>query len=419
MSTEVGDRISSLWRDAEFMKLWIGQSLSLVGSQVTAVALPIVAVSLLHASPSEMGVLSALQKLPFVFILFVGVWADRVRRRPLLIATDFGQGVLLITIPLLYFAGQLTLAWLCVAVVIMGMLQVVFDVADHAYLPSLVRREQLPEANSKTQLSISASEVAGRGLAALLLSWFSAAGAIVVDAVTFLASAFACLLIRRPEPAPASSGEPQRVFLSIKEGVRFVWSQPLLRPTLLATSFYMFFMTGIQALYYPFALQELHIDASLIAIILTIGGPAAVAGSALAPRLVDRIGLGRMLIIAGVFGNVSYLLIPLADGSKWSAVAALAGAQLMFGVGMPLGGMVTMTVRQAVTPDHLQGRVAATFRAFGLGIAPLGALAAGFAAEPLGLRATILVCAIGILVPLVFQFCSPLIRLRGVPDVAR
>ncbi|MEV0623399.1 MFS transporter [Nonomuraea sp. NPDC050404] len=419
MSTQATDRTSSLWRDADFMKLWIGQSLSLVGSQVTAVALPIVAVTLLHVSPAQMGVLSALQKLPFVFILFVGVWADRVRRRPLLIGTDLGQGLLLITVPVLYFTDQLTLAWLCAVVVIMGVLQVVFDVADHAYLPSLVRREQLPEANSKTQLSISTAEVAGRGLAALLLSWFSAAGAIVVDAVTFLASAFACLLIRRPEPTPSAAAEPQKVLLSIREGVRFVWSQPLLRPTLLATSFYMFFVTGIQALYYPFALQELHLHASLVAIILTCGGPAAIIGSALAPRMVERMGLGRMLIIAGVFGNVSYLLIPLAGGSTWSAVAALAGAQLMFGVGMPLGGMVTMTVRQAVTPDHLQGRVAATFRAFGLGIAPLGALAAGFAAEPLGLRTAILICAVGVLVPLVFQFCSPLVRLGGVPEVAR
>ncbi|GAA3013224.1 MFS transporter [Actinokineospora diospyrosa] len=418
MSTQVAER--GLWRNRDFRLLWGGQSLSLIGSQITLVAMPLVAVTLLAASPAQLGVLSALERLPFVLILFVGVWVDRVRRRPLLIATDFARGALLASVPVLFLTDGLTLAWLCVVVVLVGICQVVFDVADLAYLPSLVDKDQLTDANSKVQLSMSVAQVAGPGLVALLLGWFSAAVVIVIDTVTYLASGIACLLIRHRETVPARpEGKREPVLRAIRDGVRFVWGQPLLRPTLLATAFFMFFWTGIQTLYYPYAYRELGVPASLIALILAAGAPAAMVGAALGPKLVDRIGLGRMLLISGIFGNGSFLLLPLATTPTWLAVVVLAFAQLLFGVGMPLGVIVTMTVRQAVTPDHLQGRVAATFRAFGLGLSPLGALAAGFAAEPLGMRATIAVCAVGMLIPLVFQFLSPLVRLREVPETAQ
>ncbi|GLZ41924.1 MFS transporter [Actinokineospora sp. NBRC 105648] len=418
MSTETADKteVPGLWRNRDFRLLWAGQSLSLVGSQVTLVAMPLVAVTLLAASPAQMGVLSALERLPFVLILFVGVWVDRVRRRPLLVATDLARGVLLASVPVLFLADGLTLAWLCAVVVLVGACQVVFDVADLAYLPSLVDKRRLTEANSKIQVSYSVAQIAGPGLVALLLGWFSAAVVIVIDSVTFLVSAVACLLIRHREvvpPRPGNTREP--VLRSIKDGVRFVWGQPLLRPTLLATAFFMFFWTGIQTLYFPYAYRELHVPASAIALVLAAGAPAALVGAALGPKLVERIGLGRMLLISGVFGNGSFLLLPLATDPVWLAVAVLAAAQLLFGVGMPLGVIVTMTIRQAVTPDRLQGRVAATFRAFGVGLSPLGALAAGFAAEPLGTRTTIAICAVGLLLPLVFQFLSPLVRLREVP----
>lgn len=418
MSTEVAEReTTKLWRHRDFRLLWAGQSLSLVGSQITLVAMPLVAVTLLAASPAQLGVLNALERLPFVLILFVGVWVDRVRRRPLLIATDFARGALLATVPLLFFADALTLTWLCIVVLLVGVCQVVFDVADLAYLPSLVDRHQLTEANSKVQVSYSVAQIAGPGLVALLLSWFSAAAVILIDTLTYLVSGIACLLIRhREQPPAAPEGKREPVLRSIKDGVRFVWSQPLLRPTLLATAFFMFFWTGIQTLYYPYAYRDLHIPAGVIALVLTVGAPAALVGSALGPRLVNRIGLGRMLLISGVFGNGSFLLLPFATEPVWLAVTVLAAAQLLFGVGMPLGVIVTMTIRQAVTPGRLQGRVAATFRAFGVGLSPLGALAAGFAAEPLGMRTTIAICAVGLLVPLVFQFLSPLVRLHEVPE---
>jgi MFS family permease len=409
----------TLWRHADFMRLWTGQSVSMVGSQITLVAIPLVAVTQLAASPSEMGLLGAMARLPFLLILFVGVWADRVRRRPLLVATDVGRGLLLAAVPVLFFTHQLRLDWLYLVVFCVGVLQVIFDVADLAYLPSLVAWGHLAEANSKMQMSTSAAEVAGPGLAALLLTWFSAATVIIADIVSYFVSAVACALIRHREERPSPpEGDRQNVLSSIKEGVRFVWSQPLLRPILLATSFLMFFWPGIQALYYPFAYRELHIPASVIALILTVGGPAAVVGAALGPRLIARWGLGRMLVISGLFGNSSFLLIPLATAPVGLAVAALAGAQFLFGVGMPLGVIATMTIRQSLTPDHLQGRVAATFRVFGLGLSPFGALAAGLLAGPLGVRTTIAIFAVGALVPIALVFLSPLRTVRAVPESA-
>jgi predicted MFS family arabinose efflux permease len=410
--------VGSLWHHHDFLRLWAGQSLSLIGAQITLVAIPLIAVTLLAATPFEMGILGAASRLPFIFVLFVGVWVDRLRRRPLLIGSDLGRAALLAMIPLLFFTGELQLIWLALVVLCVGVLQVVFDVADLAYLPSLVEPARLPEANSKIQVSQSVADVAGPGLVALLMGWISAAAVIVIDSISLFCSAIAVASIRRREPPPAKpQGDRPGTIASIKEGVRFVWAQPLLRPILVATAFLMFCWPGIMALYYPFAYRDLGIPARVIAMIMMIGGPAAIAGAVLAPRLVRRWGMGRMLIVSGVFGNGSFLLIPFATRPTGLAVAILATAQFLFAIGMPLGIIVTMTIRQTLTPQHLQGRVAATFRAVGLGVSPFGALAAGALSIPLGVRATIAIFMVGCLVPIAVVFLSPLRRVRTVADI--
>jgi MFS family permease len=409
----------NLRRNADFLRMWAGQSLSLIGTQATLVALPLVAVVIVQASTAQLGLLGALGRLPYLGILFVGVWADRARRRPLLVASDLGRGLLLLSIPVLYLTGDLSIEVLFAVILGTGALSVVFDVAWAAYLPALVPRTDLPEANSKLQLSAATADLAGPGIVALLLRWFSAATVLFVDAVSYVVSAVLCLLIRTPEVRPERPAPTDRsVLAAIRSGLRWVWHQPLLRPTLLSTACLMFFMPGIQALYFPYAYRTLGVPASWIAAVLTLGAPGAMLGSALGPRLVRRLGLGRMCVIAALGGNTSYLLIPLATRPVWLAVALLGAAQLIFGFTMPLGIISTMTIRQAVTPDELQGRVAATFRAFGFGMAPLGALAAGFAGTVLGLRTAILVGAIGALVPILILFFSPLPALRDVPGGA-
>jgi MFS family permease len=408
----------SLWHHPDFLKLWAAHSLSLIGSQVTLVALPLVAVAILNATTSQMGILTALGRLPYILILFVGVFVDRVRRKPMLIISDLARGVLLLLIPILYFADQLTILLMFGVMLAVGFFTVIFDVSWAAYLPTLVERRSLAEGNSKLQFGTSTSEVAGPGITAILLKFFSSAAVLLVDAVSYFVSAALVILIGKREEKPVhAQGKSTNIFSSIREGLHLVWNQPLLRPTLLATAFYSFFVTGIQALYFLYAYNELGVSASWIAIILALGGPGAMLGSALGPRIINKIGLGRMCVIAALGGNTSFLFIPLATKPTWLAIAILSFGQLLFGFTMPLGGISVTTIRQAVTPDNMQGRVQATFRAFGLALAPFGALAAGFAAGPLGLRATILIGAIGALMPILFLFFSPLPKVRGVEDV--
>jgi MFS family permease len=410
---------ATLWRHGDFMRLWSGQTLSLIGSQVTLIAMPLVAVALLHATSAQMGYLTALARLPYIGTLFVGVWLDRIRRRPLLITTDAVRALLLASIPVLFLTHSLRLDWLYLVVFCVGLFEVVFEIANLAYLPSLVDRGLLTDANSKLQMTSSAAQIAGQGLAAILLAALSAAAVILADSVSFVFSAIASALIRHREEPPGRSHRASiGVFASIKEGVAFVWSNPLMRPTLLSTAFLMFFWTGIQTLYYPFAYDQLGVPASAIALILASGGPAAIVGAWLAPRLMRSWGTGRMLIWAAVFGNGSFILIPLAAKPLGLAVPMLIAAQLFFGIGMPLGVVGTMTLRQMLTPDDMQARVGATFRAAGLGISPLGALFAGLLAEAIGVHTAITVCAIGTLVPIGLTIFTPLRSVRDVPSLA-
>lgn len=428
MSSQVAEPVTaeaeppSLWRHHDFMKYWLGESASILGSQVGMIALPMLAVISLHASVAQMGVLSALGQLPYVLILFVGVWVDRARRRPLLIVTDACRALVVLSIPLLYFSHRLTMTWVFVDMLIIGLFSVVFDIAAQAYLPSLVDRAQLPEANSKFQLSWSTAGVAGPGIVAVLLRWLSAGTLMLIDAVSYVVSAVALVLIRRPEEKPKrpdpQAGRGPGIFALIWEGVRWVWGQPLLRPTLIASTFFFFFQPAIQALYLFYAYHTLRIPPSWIAVVLMLSGPGAIVGSILGPRLIKRIGLGPMCVVAALGGNTSFLLIPLAGGPRWLATCLLGAAQLLYGFTMPLGSISTTTVAQARTPVEMQGRMAATFRGFSLGLAPVGALLAGTLAELVGPRAVILAAAIGLLVPILVLFLSPLPRLREVPPVA-
>jgi MFS family permease len=406
----------ALWRHADFLKLWTGQSLSLIGTQVTVLALPYVAVVLLQASAAEMGVLSALAQLPMVLFPLVGVWVDQMRRRPLMIWTDLGRATILATIPVLYLADMLSLEWLYLVVVVAGVLGVMFEIANRSYLPSLVEREQLAEGNSKLQLSQSVALAAGPGLAGLLVSMVSAALIILIDVASYLVSAVACLFIRKPEPAP---GEGQRghVLAAIWEGLRWVLGQPLLRPTAIATAFYTFLSIGvIQTLYVLYVVRELRLSVGWLGFVLAAGGVGAILGAWVSVPVMERLGLGRAMLWSTIVGNISLLLIPLAAQPAWLAVAMLATPQFIMGVCSQVYMVNHATLWQSITPGRLQGRVVATFLSLGLAPAPLGALAAGFLAEAIGLRATLLLAVLGTGIPILALLFSPIPAQRGIPQ---
>jgi len=409
-------RRSGLWTHPDFLKLWGGQSLSLIGTQVTIVAMPLVAVQYLHATASQMGILGALARAPFVLFLFVGVWADRFRRRPTMIITDLGRGLAIGLIPALYFAHLLTLPWIYGIVLVAGALGVLFEVSNQAFIPSLVDRGLVPEANAKFQISQSVAQVGGPSLAGVLFAFFSAASIIVIDAVSYFVGAFASMMIRKPEPAPGDTGPHPKLFPAIGAGISWVWRQPLIRPMMIATAFYMTFTSGIQALYVFYLRHELHLAAWWIGFTLAFLGVGALVGSLLSLRLLRRIGPGPAAFWATVVGNAAFLLIAFAGGPAPLAIGMLALAQAMVGMSGPIAQVGMGSLRMVITPNEMQGRVVAAFRGLSLGLAPLGALAGGFAAAVIGLRPTLAILVVGVLVPIFVMLFSPLPGTRKFPE---
>lgn len=404
----------------DFMKLWAGQSASLIGGEVTVVAMPFIAIQLLDASAGEIGIMVALARLPSVLYLFAGAWTDRTRRRPILVWADLGRAAMLVTIPVLFLLDALALVWLFVVVFVVGVLRVLFETAYRSYLPSLIGRPNLAEGNSKLQLSESVGRSAGPGLAGLLVTAGSAALVIIVDVVTYLVSAVACLFIRKREETPPADEEPQKVLAAIWEGMRWVFTQPLLRPIVLSTAFYTFFVTGVmETLYFLFLIRELHLSAGWVGAILAVGGIGAIIGAWLSPRFMKRWGPGPLLLWSTIIGNGALLLVPLAGGPIWAAIVLLAASQLIVDLFVQVYMVNQLTLQQSITPDHLQGRVIATMWSVALGLAPVGALASGFLAETFGIREVILVSSvIGVVAPVLLLSFSPVRRLREMPEPA-
>jgi MFS family permease len=405
----------SLWAHGDFLKLWGGQSLSLLGTQVTIVAMPLVALQLLDASTAQMGVLGGLARAPFILFLFAGVWADRVRRRTTMIVTDLGRGVLIALIPILYYLGDLRMAWLYVIVLLAGILGVFFEVSNQAFIPSLVEPEFVPEGNAKFQISQSSAQVAGPGLAGILIGFFSAAGVIIIDAVSYFVGAVASMLIRTPEEKPGGTSRPPKLFAAIGAGLKWVWVQPVIRPMMIATAFYMTFTSGIQALYVFYLSRSLHLSAGWIGFTLAFLGVGALAGSLLSLKALGRFGPGPTAFWATVIGNAAFLLVPLAGGPIGVTVAILALAQALIGLSGPVAQVSMGSLRMRLTPNDMQGRVVATFRGLSLGLAPVGALAAGLLAQAVGLRLILFIFALGVLAPIAVMWFSPIPQTKKFP----
>ncbi|MGH3758251.1 MFS transporter [Actinophytocola sp.] len=413
-------RRGGLWGHPDFLKLWAGQSASLVGAEVTVVAMPFIAIQLLGASAAQIGIMVALARLPSILYLFAGAWTDRTRRRPILIWTDLGRAAMLVTIPVLFLFDALALGWLFVVVFVVGVLRVLFETAYRSYLPSLIGRENLAEGNSKLQLSESVGRSAGPGLAGVLVNAGSAALVIIVDVVSYLFSALACLFIRKREEAPPAEEERSNVLASIWEGMRWVFTQPLLRPVVLSTAFYTFFVTGVmETLYFLFLIRELHLSAGWVGAILAVGGIGAIIGAWVSARIMRHWGPGPVMLWSTIIGNGALLLVPLANGPIWMVIAMLAASQLIVDLFVQVYMVNQLTLQQSLTPDRLQGRVIATMWSVALGLAPVGAVVSGFLAETFGIREVILVSSlIGVIAPVLLLTFSPIRRLRTMPEPA-
>jgi MFS family permease len=411
-------RFTGLWRHADFVKLWTGQTISLFGSQITFLALPLTAVLVLNATPAQMGFLTAAGALPSLLVgLFVGVWVDHYRRRPILIAADLGRAALLITIPIVAAWGVLRIEHLYIVVLLAGTFGLFFDVAHRSFLPSLVKREQLIEGNSKLEMSRSVAEIVGPGVAGGLVQLVTAPIAMAVDAISFLMSALFLGLIRTPEPAPRPSDQRQNVWGEIGEGLGLVSGNGLLRAIAGCIGTVNLFNSVLETVFVLYVTRELGIGPGFLGLIFAGGSVGFLIGTLLPGWVTRRFGLGLGIIGGLLLVGLSDLLIPLVNESAAVVVItiALATAQFFFGLGFVIFNTGQVSLRQAITPDRLQGRMNATLSFVAGAAVPLGGLLGGVLGQTVGLRPTLLLAALGEILAVLWLLLSPVRSLREQP----
>ena len=392
-----------------FLKLWIGQTVSEFGSRITRAGIPLIAVITLTASPSQMAVLAAVGSIPvLLFGLFAGVWVDRLRRRPILIVADLLRAGLLLTLPLAALTGHLTMVLLYGLTAVLGTLALTFETAYRAYLPALVARDQIVAANSRLSTSEALAEVGGPAVAGLLIQIISAPLAVIFDALTFLFSAISLSLIRQPEAPPAQHSDEASVRREIADGIRVIAHSPVLRTLAISLALRSFFGNFYAVLYDLYGIQVLGLTPSILGLLIGAGGVGALIGAALADRWQRRFGVSQLLIGSFLISALIGLLTPLAGGSALLAAIMLAIPQLIGDGAMMIYWINALSLRQMMVPDHLLGRVNASFGFLEMGIAPVGALIAGVLATGLGARLTLLIAVLGIIATAVWISRSPL-----------
>ncbi|MFD5326746.1 MFS transporter [Streptomyces sp. NPDC127092] len=409
----------SVFRNRAFALFWASQSVSFLGTQITYVALPLTAVVVLHATPMEAGLLGALESLPFLlFGLFVGVLVDRRARRPLLITANLVRFAALAWIPVAYALDILTIPQLLAVTFLVGVMTVFFEIAYMSYLPGLVGRDRLMEANGRLQASASTAEVAGPGIAGGLIGVLSAPVVIAIDAVSYLISALA--LTRMPAdqaPKPDADAEGrQSVWASLREGFALVGRNPLLRWCTVAVFFLSLSFSSVMAVYFLYLIREAGLSSTVVGLIVAVGSVGGLVGALLSERFIGWLGVGPTLIAAVALPGIGFLLLATVDGNSLGAAVLAAVATFIGFFGIPVWDVTVISFRQAITPEHLQGRVNATVRSLSWGTLALGSLMGGALATALGLRETVVLSAIGLFVPSLIVLLSPVRRMRRLPE---
>jgi MFS family permease len=408
--------LNGLWRNPDFVKLWGSLTITHFGGQITFLALPLTAALVLNASPFEVGVLTALEALPYPILgLFAGVLVDRARKLPIIVAADIGRGLALLAVPVCAWMGWLNMAVLYVVGFLIGAMTVLGWPAYQVFMTERVGRENLVEANAKIGVADSAAQLVGPGLAGALIQWLTAPFAILFDAISFFVSA--AMLKGIP---PSASDVPKAAAVSVRaeivEGLRVIWHNRTLRALVWSIALWQVFRHAFIAIVVLFGARELGFSAGHVGALFMMAGVGSLGAAALTGRLNTRFGMGPTML-GGIAGTgIAWIVMGSATGPYWLASA-------LFGVGLFLLDLAAMiffinylSLRQAVTPDRLLGRVTATMICLTVATAPLGGLAGGWIGEHVGLRAAMMFAGVGalLLTPLVV-WLSPLARMRELP----
>jgi MFS family permease len=406
-----------LWHHPDFLKMWTGQTISQFGSSISQLALPIIAVRLLDASAFAVAALGTVEFMPFLLLtLPAGVWVDRLPRRAVLIVGDVGRGLLLATVPAVYLVGTLTLAQLYVVGFLTGVLTVFFDVAYQSYLPALVEREHLVDGNSKLEVTRSAGQLAGPSAAGGLIQLLTAPYAVVFDAVSFFVSGGFLVAIRKREAPLENRDDGRRPGMrhELWEGLRYVVRHPYLRPQAISTGVSNFFSNLAGAILIVFAIRTLHMSNGLIGVVFGLGSIGWLTGAAVAPRVKRRFGVGGATILGAALSGPAGLCAALTPVSFPVPLLVVSG--ILQGWGAVVYNINQVSLRQAITPERMQGRMNAVMRFLVWGPIPLGSLAGGAIGSTFGLRTALFVGAAGGFTTALPIVLSPIRRLKEFPE---
>ena len=405
-----------LLRGADFRNLWLGQTVSLFGDQVTLIALPLAAVLVLHAGAAEMGYLTAAALIPhLLFSLPAGAWLERVeRRRWLMIASDVARAGFLAGIPIAYALDSLTFAQLYAVAFLTGTLAVVFDIAYMTLYVAVTKRDDYVEANALLNGSRAFSNVAGPSIGGILVQILSAPAALLADAFSFLASALFLTRIGAQEPPlePAEGG----MWAQVMEGLRFILGHSILRPSLISVATLNFFNFVFAALFILYATRELHVRSGTLGIVLGAGAVGGLLGAVVSARLGRRIGIGPAFVLGMVAFPAPLLLVPLAGGPKPVVLGMLFTAEFLSALGVMILDINAGAIIVAFTPHRLRSRATGAFRFVNYGVRPLGALAGGALGSAFGLRPTLWFAAAAGVLGVLWLVPSPVPRLLELPE---
>jgi MFS family permease len=400
----------------EFRKFWIGETVSLVGTEVTRIALPLVAILSLGASAFEVGLVNAARYVPIVaFSLFAGIWLERRRRRPILIATNAGRAVLIGLIPAASVMHVLSVALLLAVALIVGTLTVIFDVGSLTYIPGLVDRRVLADANGRLQTSFSLALIVGPSLGGYLVGALDAPRALTADAASFAFSALMLGLIRVREAAPEVPEVRTPWRSQIAEGLHAVYGSPILRSLLTQSATFNLATNAMLTVFVVYAIRTVGLSASQLGLVLGVGAFGALAGSMIANRVTRLIGLGRALRLTTICACGAPLLFLAARGHGALSMTILVAAYAVYSLNLVIFNVNTVTLRQVVTPPQVLARMNASYRMVLFGTVPIGALLGGMLGQYAGLRLAMIITVLLLTAPLAWTPFSPVFLLRTMP----
>ena len=399
------------------MRLWIGQTISVFGSMVGGFALPFVALLFLEATPFQVALLGMMAFIPgFLVSLFAGILVDRFPRKPVMIWSDVGRFVALSSIPIAAMLGGLSMVQLYVVAFVNGALGTFFEIAYHAYLPSLISKDELIEGNAKLTASASVAETAGFGLAGWLVQAFTAPIAILLDAISFLISAISIASIRHPEPKPEQSETPNDLWLEAKQGFNVIAQQSMVRTLIGSSVVLALFGQMFGSMIIVFTTRELGLSPGIQGMIFAVGGVTSLLGALAAEPLTRRFGLGITLVISTCVLGLGMIAPAFAVGAGITSIALLILNQLLTDPAWTIHNINELTLRQSLIPNEILGRVNGSLRFLEFGANLIGLFLGGILGEVLGPRITLVIGAMGGFVAAAWLLTSPIWQLRHVEN---